>query len=294
MKILINIFLIFLLSNVLMANQPRPLDSLVSYNWGEGQNFGQDEEYFPENVLGMPDTTASEQKACNLPEQVCSLGVGGEIVLALKNFTIKDNSGPDFIVFENAFLNPVTNKVFAEPGIVSVSKDGINFVEFPWDTATLIGCAGLEPTLGSKVYSDFLNSGGDKFDLEDIGIDEIKYIKIKDNTEFLKNHPEHKYYDPILTGFDLDAIVALNYRPDISDVEDRNQTDIAVYSKNNRIIIENKQECRVAIYNVTGMMISESDIQSGISYISSELATGAYFIVFQTGAAIFTRKVLVY
>ena len=55
-----------------------------------------------------------------------------------------DGPGPDFIVFENAFFRSTAPtdpnqayNVFAEPGSVAVSADGVTFVEFPYDAAAL-------------------------------------------------------------------------------------------------------------------------------------------------------------
>lgn len=55
----------------------------------------------------------------------------GEITLVFP-MPISDKSGPDFAVFENAFVVDDTDqRVFAELGYVEVSSDGVNFTRFP-------------------------------------------------------------------------------------------------------------------------------------------------------------------
>jgi len=76
------------------------------------------------------------------PYDVVELGFGGEIIVGCKNYYIVDKEGPDFIIFENVFMYG-NGKIFAEPGVVSVSRDGIEFVEFPFNPLTLEGLAGI-------------------------------------------------------------------------------------------------------------------------------------------------------
>ncbi|MDW8466691.1 MAG: hypothetical protein RML35_11150 [Chloroherpetonaceae bacterium] len=109
-------------------------DSVVSVRFGPNFNagFGPDNPHFPRCVLGRPDSTARPCAPTADPRELLSLGDGGEITLFFRR-PIVNREGPDFTVFENAFyVGCDTNRVFAETAIVSVSRDGVNFVEFPF------------------------------------------------------------------------------------------------------------------------------------------------------------------
>jgi hypothetical protein len=145
---------------------------------------------------------------------VVSLGDQGEIIVELGHY-ILDGPGPDFIVFENPFLigGDPTNP-FAEPGEVSVSEDGKTWSTFPCmgpfecdiNGYPYGSCAGWHP-----IYSNPDNgispfdpavSGGDVFDLADIGVKRAKFIRIRDMNRVCSGAPS--------AGFDLDAISIIN------------------------------------------------------------------------------------
>ncbi len=191
-------------------------DSVVVFEPGTGQSFGQDPEYFPRNVLGPPDTTATPTVGSADPNEILSLGLGGRIVLAFTDNWIIDGPGADFTVFENAFIRqfgPKQGLPFAEPARVAVSADGVHFVAFPFDSLTLEGLAGVTPTNGAADPTNPDSSGGDSFDLADVGLDTVRFVELLDVTAIIKDNPEHPYWDPTLSGFDLDAVVAVNSAP---------------------------------------------------------------------------------
>src|SRR5207249_869274 len=161
-----------------------------------------------------------------------SLGLGGWIVLAFTDNVIVDGPGPDFTVFENAFLTRglVTGGPFAEPGTVSVSADGVHFVAFPCqaDTAPYYpGCAGVYPVfanagdanapsplvptttpiadlVGVPVdgFTPPAGSGGDSFDLAAVGLTAARFVRI--DASGLRAGLAG------LAGFDLDAVAAVH------------------------------------------------------------------------------------
>ncbi|MBS1912174.1 MAG: hypothetical protein JST22_09325 [Bacteroidetes bacterium] len=184
-------------------------DAVERFQPGQGAGFGMD--YFPANVLGLPDSTARADVPSVDPRQILGLGLGGEIVLRFDRHMIVDGPGPDFTVFENAFRYSAgsRNRVYAEPGQVAVSRDGVTFVSFPFDSLTLHGCAGVTPTNGEADPGDPVLSGGDSFDLAQLGIDSVRYVRIRDVTGVVKGNPSSPFWDPTLNGFDLDAVVVL-------------------------------------------------------------------------------------
>ena len=174
---------------------------------------------------------------------VMSLGKGGVIVLEFNESEIVDGPGPDLIVFENPFFctgvplsasDPYS--VFAEPGIVAVSDDGMNFRTFPYDASALstvneggctnsvllqqlIGLAGITPNFtGNYTIPDdpllfdptgpggVSGHGGDAFDLAMVGLTRARFVRITD-----PNLPSG--IPGSSEGFDLDAIVALHAEP---------------------------------------------------------------------------------
>ncbi|MGH2652156.1 MAG: hypothetical protein ACRDHK_13220, partial [Actinomycetota bacterium] len=173
---------------------------------------------------------------------VMSLGKGGEIVLEFNESEIVDGPGPDFIVFENPFFctgvpQSATDpyRVFAEPGSVAVSDDGVNFRTIPFSSAALsmvgsgctdkvllqqlIGLAGITPNFtGNYTIPDdpllfdpsapggVSGHGGDAFDLATVGLTHARFVRITDS-----NLPTG--IPGSSEGFDLDAIVALHARP---------------------------------------------------------------------------------
>jgi hypothetical protein len=159
----------------------------------------------PEVIEGPPQGAGASQGGTD----VLSLGVGGVIVVMMGE-EIDDGPGPDFTVFENAF-DYGQGQVYAEPGVVAVSDDGVQFTEFPCDpdAGVVSTCAGMHP-----VYSNPNNgispfdpsvSGGDPLDLHDVGVTRARYVRIRDLG--LGSHAGPA------AGFDLDAIAVLNTGP---------------------------------------------------------------------------------
>ena len=189
------------------AEAASPTD-VVSVSFGEMGGRGSD--YLPESVLGLPDTTGRRDVAATDPKQILSLGLGGEIVLDFGNRLVIDRPGPDLVIFENPFVYTLggNERVYAEPGEVSVSRDGVEWVPFPFDSLTLAGAAGVTPVNGDADPFDPERSGGDLFDLAAIGIDSIRYLRIVDVTPIIRDDRDHPLWDITLNGFDLDAVIA--------------------------------------------------------------------------------------
>lgn len=266
------------------------INTVTSFTPGEGQNLGQGEEFFPQNIFGRPSEMASSEVAEASEEEVLSLGFGGEIIVANTDNVIIDGEGDDFTIFENAFVNPINQRIFAEPGVVSVSQDGINYTEFPYDFSTLKGCAGTIPTYGDQDYCDPLASGGNSFDLADIGIDSIRYVKITDITVDVFATPNHLYYDVSLSGFDLDAVVIHNFTAKkISSVND-NRTEC--YTMSNSTINSKGHANSIRIYTLSGEQIGE---MIGVGqYNFSNLNFGIYLIAIENNGRIYHEKIINY
>lgn len=144
---------------------------------------------------------------------VLSLGTGGQIVLSFGDNAIEDLPGPDFMVFENPFYAGSTSgDVFAEPGEVSVSSDGTTWKTYPCTaTAAPYGaCAGWHPVYSTPDNGlspfDPKAAGGDAFDLADVGLGEVRFVRIVDKTT--AGCAMGSSIDT--NGFDLDAIAIIH------------------------------------------------------------------------------------
>lgn len=188
-------------------SKPAPYaESVVSFEPGEGAGYNQSK--LPGVVLGPPQVKTSGVPSLD----VLSLGSGGEITLGFGEQVIVDGPGPDFVVFENPFWpGGDATKVYAELGEVSVSDDGDSWQTFPCDTAGdgnghFAGCAGVTPTLvydaATLVPLDPARTGGDGFDLADLGLKHARFVKIHD----LRTLPPAG----TTSGFDLDAVGLVN------------------------------------------------------------------------------------
>jgi hypothetical protein len=168
-------------------------------------SFGHDR--MPDIVLGPP-----EGDPIGGSLDVVSLGCGGDITLDFGDQGIGDGPGVDFVVFENAF--EYGDETFAEPAHVWVSHDGHTWSAFPcvvdagWPPE---GCAGIEPvhaTADNGWATDPMRSGGDAFDLAELGLPWIRYVRLIDRT--------WQYYGDArwcgaTGGFDLDAVAVMEH-----------------------------------------------------------------------------------
>lgn len=215
-------------------------DAVASYSVGTNGGYP-GTQYLPGVVTGPPKGTGLFQGGLD----VFSLGFGGSIVLRFDDNAIADGDGPDFTVFENAFMafNGATltiERPFADPGRVSVSQDGATWYEFPCSLTTnpslglfYPGCAGVFPVLSNAntpstphasiptpmEIGDLVGlplipppvlegAGGDSFDLADLGLGWARYVRIVD-PNFVTGDP----YGPNNAGVDLDAIAAIHSVP---------------------------------------------------------------------------------
>jgi hypothetical protein len=183
-------------------------DAVVSFTPGPNGGFGADK--LPEIVLGAPQGGGLLQQSLD----VVSLGDGGTITLRMDAPLICDAPGPDLTIFENAFHSgTVDGPIFAEYGIVAVSQDGEHFVEFPYDAMTHRGLAGREPVLSNSANAidplDPSVSGGDHFDLAEVGLAWAAYVRITDPGAAIPD-PGNLVPGGNKGGFDLDAIAALH------------------------------------------------------------------------------------
>lgn len=173
-----------------------------------GDQAGYGSENFPDVVLGPPLGKGNNAGGLD----VLSLGIGGTITLGFGGFEIVDQPGADFIVFENPFwVNNSPANVWLELAEVSVSEDGETWHTFACepiapDEGNYGQCAGWRPVQDFEVDNDFIlnanTAGGDAYDLADLGLEKIRYVRIHDLAQS-GTAPQ--------AGFDLDAVGAVHF-----------------------------------------------------------------------------------
>ncbi|GBD26358.1 hypothetical protein HRbin30_01690 [bacterium HR30] len=183
-------------------------DAVVAFHPGAGAGYGQD--LLPEVVLGPPRGRGLLEGSLD----VVSLGHGGEIVLRFDPPVACNGPGPDILVFENPFhAGGVNGPVFAELAFVAVSQDGVHFAEFPWDAQSWRGLAGKTPVLSNPENGidplDPAQAGGDAFDLDEVGLPWIRFVRITDAGDRVAD-PGNRLPGGGMAGFDLDAVAAVH------------------------------------------------------------------------------------
>jgi hypothetical protein len=259
---------------------------VISVNYGTGAGFGQ--EYFPENVLGPPDSSATPTLPAADATMVLSLGSGGEIVLAFLDGGISDGIGADFTVFENPFLvGGDTLHVFRETGFVAVSQDSIHWVEFPWDPLTMSGLAGVTPVNGAADPTDPVHSGGDSFDLAVVNMTNATYLRITDTAGLVSDDGD---------SFDLDAVAVIHGEQGIATLNPLVVTAL-VYPNpfqqeiTLRIYLSQSGNLEIAVIDLLGRnrgVVAEGIFPEGETLLQwrSELPNGVYFFQLKTAAGI--------
>jgi hypothetical protein len=134
------------------------------------------------------------------------------------------------VLFENTFISSSGGGVFADLGYVEVSSDGVNFVRFPCVSLTpsAVGAYGtIDPTNVFNLIGKHVNAYGDSwgtpFDLSDVNMDTISYIRIVDipGSGAYLDSGGRPIYDPWVTigsgGVDVEAMGAISRLVNFSD-----------------------------------------------------------------------------
>ncbi len=260
-------FLVFFSSFISLFSQSPWANQVYAHQFGAGQTTGQGANYFPMNVLGAVSSSVTSTTPASLPAEVVSLGRNGWLSVGFAS-PILDGAGADFTVFENAFTIAGGLGVFDEWLIVSVSDDGINWFTFPYDSLTGAGMAGRTPTNGGNVnYLDPSQSGGDSFDIGELGLSQIQYVRVQDAT---------KFQSPDKISAEVDAVIALHQNP--TAIAEMYSLSYEVYIAENQLFIQSEIPLIIVIYDLQGRFIEK--INAATSVFSLEnWAKGGYFFV---------------
>ena len=202
-------------------SSPALLDTVVSYSPGPLIDGGHADPFYAINGVIGGGCCAGSLDVCSLGSS--SVGWGGELTLRLGGQLITNGPGPDLVVYENAFYlgGSPESAGFYETGVVEVSLDGIAWVQFPViydDTYPVTdrrryvhGFCGVEPVYLRTAAGDVPGDpagGGDRFDLDEIGLCEIRYVRIRDTAQV---YPDANFPPG---DCDIDGIAALYTSPD--------------------------------------------------------------------------------
>jgi len=211
---------------VALARAEPFVDRVVTHVIGTGGGAGESE--LPAIVLGPPRGGGAFQGSMD----TLSLGLGGSITLAFDDNVVVDQPGPDLLVFENAFLPTglTTLAPFAEPAVVEVSGDGVDWHTLPCaltEPPYYPGCAGVYPVFANAddpgapsplvpsttpiadlvgiPVDDFVapaGAGGDAIDLAAAGLFAARFVRLTASSGIPGLMG--------LSGFDLDALAAVH------------------------------------------------------------------------------------
>lgn len=233
----------------------------------------------PENATGKADN------------QVVSLGDKGYVICEFDP-PITNGVGWDFAVFENSF-----NDYFLELAFVEVSSDGIHFFSFPAYSLTPISqqvstFGLLDPTKIHNLAGKYRVLYGTPFDLDSLPdhplIDKNQITKVRvvdvcgsinplyasfDSQNRIINDPFPTPFES--SGFDLDAIGAINIYTDIQQYE----LDIAIYPNPASEFIQIKAKTQIEFLQIINTLGQITHSQKNNSIIQiKHLSSGIYIV----------------
>jgi hypothetical protein len=257
--------------------------------WGRA-TFGTEQD-----VLGKADNN------------VISLGDHGMATLSFPSH-ITNGPGPDFAIFENAFIDD-----FLELAFVEVSSNGIDFFRFPAFSLTQTDTqattfATTDPTLVHNLAGKYRSLYGTPFDLDEIpnhpllDKNNISHVRIIDvvgsiNPEFASYDSEGRIInDPWPTpfntsGFDLDAVGIIHCQTGISTTETKNEVPIFFPNPASDVINLNVdlQVISVEIRDIRGSIVL---ISTYPSIDITKLSPGIYFVSAATNDGKINQKLI--
>ncbi len=241
---------------------------------------------------------------------IVSLGDSGVATLTFSS-PIANGPGPDFVVFENGFLDPANDSLaFLELAFVEVSSDGVHFYRFPANSLTQTNVQ-----IGNNDYMNAVNlhnlAGkyigmfGTPFDLsemagiEGLNISRVTHVRLIDVVGSVAGHSGYDsagrmVNDPYPTpypscGFDLDAVGVIHQVVNNSVSVLANNTSINIYPNpfSEQLIINNQDAKNginsVTLSDMTGRVMIQVNAVSDLTTIkTSQLPAGLYYLNIST------------
>ncbi len=287
-------------------------DSSAFVNWATACKVTRGYQDISNTSLGYSNAGDSSMAlGIAMSNAIVSLGDGGTAICTFQ-YPIKNDTGPDFAVFENSF-----DDFFLELALVEVSSDGINFVRFAshslTDTLIQTGSFGsTDPTKINNLAGKYRSGYGTPFDLQElaanpnINVNAVTHIKIIDvvgsvNKAYAKRDSYNNMInDPWPTGFgsggfDLDAIGVIHQNTSVGIKENNFESNFSVYpnpvNKGDKLIFTSPQEINsLEVYNFSGQKI----LTSNTGFLNtSNLDKDIYFIQIHTDKGFVSKKVFI-
>lgn len=215
------------------ASEPSPapvlLDVVSDAPGASGEGFGDPMRAINGVRGGGPSRGGLDVYSLDYSDrQHLTLGLSGDRV-------IHDGEGPDLVVFENPFRTAAGGH-FMDPVVVSVSRDGIRFVELPHayeapdprmysnDPDHWRGFGGVSPVLLHEEDApgdpfDPIAAGGDSFDLAELAPEGgeaeailregVRFVRLSSAAVAIDPRTGARYpRDPVSNGADIDGVYA--------------------------------------------------------------------------------------
>ena len=244
---------------------------------------------------------------------VVSLGDGGSAILTFPR-PIRNETGPDFSVFENGFADN-----YMEFAHVEVSSDGINFVRFPSVSETP-----LLPQLDNFSYGDcryvhnlagkYRQGFGTPFDLQELenapnlNVSFITHVRLIDvvgstdpafgTSDAFGNLINDSYPTEFPAGgFDLDAIAVLHELPLETAPElavESLQLHVFPNPTRGEITIQSKSGGKISLYNLLGQKLFEDEIATTLSLDLRTYSASVLLLVFELEGMSYTERIFVH
>ncbi len=259
---------------------------------------------------------------------VVSLGDGGIATLSFET-AIADGQGPDFAVFENAFMDTTLELAFVE-----VSSNGYDWVRFPATSYTqneiqLNNDGGIDCKSINNLAGKYRQGFGTPFDLAQLegasGLDlnSVSYVRIIDvigsisDAHSTLDCNDNIINDPFPTnfessGFDLDGVAVLNDANSVaiaeSDSPSVNTTELFGAYPNPfnpettiSFNLADSEKCSLRVYNLKGQLVKtlvKGQLSKGAHAVTwkgqdesnKSVASGLYFYKLSTASKTCTKK----
>jgi hypothetical protein len=298
-------------------------DSSVFIAWATGCEVTRGFQDISNPALGYT-TSGNDTMALGKAGEngVVSLGDGGYAILTFKK-PIKNETGWDFAVFENAF-----NDEFLELAFVEVSSDGTNYFRFPATSFTqnkiqIDGFGSLDARKIDNLAGKYRVLYGTPFDLEelssqpDLDINKINYVKIIDVVGCIQPiYATYDRYNNIINdpwntpfpsgGFDLDAVGVI-HQENSGDINELNKiiTQFDIFPNPMKNISEIKYylseslEIKIIISDILGnkkLILPDRSEKMGLHFVNlttQNFEKGIYFLELITPKGSLVKKIVI-
>lgn len=247
---------------------------------------------------------------------VISLGDAGIATITFAQH-ILNGPGPDFVIFENGFANPLNKEeAFLELAFVEVSSDGEHFVRFPSYSNTTtsqqspsysyLNASHLHNLAGKYIYPY-----GTAFDLEDLkdsahlDITKVTHVRVVDvvgavnNPVGTKDSQGNWINDPYPTafpagGFDLNGVGLIHHRP--LTIEENLSKKFDIYpnpcTEFLSITSQDDEPITIEIVSVLGKTLQTVQHLNGTNISLQNFPAGIYFIRITKSTYSETHKII--